>query len=68
MPCNDADTNGCTYLLRLLQACSFPHAVYHCIFVCLQAISLALSCLSFDFVGTCIDDSAEEMATIQVRH
>eukprot|EP00891_Asterochloris_glomerata_P007395 jgi/Astpho2/7395/fgenesh1_pm.00114_%23_12_t len=31
-----------------------------------QAISLALSCLSFDFVGTCIDDSAEEMATIQV--
>ena len=32
----------------------------------MQAILLALSCLSFDFVGTCIDDSAEEIGTIQV--
>jgi hypothetical protein len=32
----------------------------------LQGLTLALSCLSFDFVGTCLDDSAEDMSTIQV--
>lgn len=31
-----------------------------------QGLNLALSCLSFDFVGTCLDDSAEDMSTIQV--
>eukprot|EP00882_Tetradesmus_deserticola_P016315 GHRQ01017417.1.p1 GENE.GHRQ01017417.1~~GHRQ01017417.1.p1 ORF type:complete len:285 (+),score=122.06 GHRQ01017417.1:116-856(+) len=31
-----------------------------------QGLTLALSCLSFDFVGTCLDDSAEDMSTIQV--
>ncbi|KAF8061166.1 XPO7 [Scenedesmus sp. PABB004] len=31
-----------------------------------QGLGLALSCLSFDFVGTCLDDSAEDMSTIQV--
>eukprot|EP00775_Hariotina_reticulata_P008394 gene8394-8578_t len=29
-------------------------------------LQLALSCLSFDFVGTCLDDSAEDVSTIQV--
>ena len=32
----------------------------------LQALSLALQCLSFDFVGTCLDDSSEDFGTIQV--
>jgi exportin-7 len=31
-----------------------------------QAMSLALACLSFDFVGTCIDDSTEDVGTIQI--
>jgi hypothetical protein len=31
-----------------------------------QALQLALSCLSFDFVGTCLDESGEDLATIQV--
>lgn len=31
-----------------------------------QALQLALSCLSFDFVGTCLDDSTEDLSTIQV--
>uniref|UniRef100_A0A383V5G5 Exportin-7/Ran-binding protein 17 TPR repeats domain-containing protein n=1 Tax=Tetradesmus obliquus TaxID=3088 RepID=A0A383V5G5_TETOB len=31
-----------------------------------QGLTLALACLSFDFVGTCLDDSAEDMSTIQV--
>ena len=31
-----------------------------------QAMSLALSCLSFDFVGTCVDESAEDLGTIQI--
>jgi hypothetical protein len=32
-----------------------------------QGLTLALSCLSYDFVGTCVDDSSEDMTTIQVR-
>mmetsp|Transcript_25560 Transcript_25560/g.71479 ORF Transcript_25560/g.71479 Transcript_25560/m.71479 type:complete len:1067 (+) Transcript_25560:187-3387(+) len=31
-----------------------------------QGLSLALQCLSFDFVGTCLDESAEDLGTIQV--
>jgi hypothetical protein len=31
-----------------------------------QAISLALAALSFDFVGTCLDESSEDLGTIQV--
>lgn len=31
-----------------------------------QAMSLALACLSFDFVGTCVDDSTEDVGTIQI--
>eukprot|EP00877_Chromochloris_zofingiensis_P005215 jgi/Chrzof1/14695/Cz09g12110.t1 len=31
-----------------------------------QGLTLALNCLSFDFVGTCLDDSAEDLSTIQV--
>ena len=33
----------------------------------IQGLSLALSCLSFDFVGSCADDSSEDMTTIQVQ-
>lgn len=33
----------------------------------LQGLNLALQCLSFDFVGTCLDDSSEELCTIQAR-
>lgn len=33
----------------------------------LQAVSLALQCLSFDFVGTCLDESSEDLGTIQVN-
>lgn len=33
----------------------------------LQAVQLALGCLSFDFVGTCLDESAEDLGTIQAR-
>ncbi len=32
----------------------------------LQGLNLALACLSFDFVGTCLDESSEELCTIQV--
>lgn len=31
-----------------------------------QASSLALACLSFDFVGTCVDESSEDLGTIQI--
>lgn len=31
-----------------------------------QAMQLALHCLSFDFVGTCMDESAEDLGTIQI--
>ena len=31
------------------------------------ALSLSLKCLSFDFVGTSIDESSEEFGTVQVR-
>ena len=31
-----------------------------------QAMSVALCCLSFDFVGTCVDESAEDLGTIQI--
>ena len=37
-----------------------------CVCVCVQGLALALSCLSYDFVGTCADDSSEDMTTIQV--
>lgn len=30
------------------------------------SLSLALKCLSFDFVGTSIDESSEEFGTVQV--
>lgn len=30
------------------------------------ALSLSLKCLSFDFVGTSIDESSEEFGTVQV--
>lgn len=30
-------------------------------------LALALACLSYDFVGTNLDDSSEELCTIQVR-
>ena len=30
------------------------------------ALSLVLACLSFDFVGTCLDESADDLGTIQV--
>lgn len=30
------------------------------------ALSLTLKCLSFDFVGTSIDESSEEFGTVQV--
>lgn len=32
----------------------------------MQAVQLALQCLSFDFVGTCLDESSEDLGTIQV--
>ena len=32
------------------------------------ALSLSLKCLSFDFVGTSIDESSEEFGTVQVFH
>ncbi|KAG2485018.1 hypothetical protein HYH03_016221 [Edaphochlamys debaryana] len=31
-----------------------------------EGLNLALACLSFDFVGTCLDESSEELCTIQV--
>ncbi|MEW5298899.1 MAG: hypothetical protein WDW36_001972 [Sanguina aurantia] len=31
-----------------------------------EGLQLALQCLSFDFVGTCLDESSEELCTIQV--
>lgn len=31
-----------------------------------QALSLSLKCLSFDFVGTSLDESSEEFGTVQV--
>lgn len=31
-----------------------------------QAVLVALACLSFDFVGTCVDESAEDLGTIQI--
>lgn len=31
------------------------------------ALSLALKCLSFDFVGTTVDESSEEFGAVQVR-
>jgi exportin-7 len=30
------------------------------------AVQLALACLSFDFVGTCLDESSEDVGTIQI--
>lgn len=30
------------------------------------ALSLSLKCLSFDFVGTSLDESSEEFGTVQV--
>jgi len=31
-----------------------------------QTLNLALKCLSYDFVGTCLDESSEDLGTIQV--
>ena len=31
-----------------------------------QAVGLAAACLSYDFVGTCLDESSEDLGTIQV--
>ncbi len=31
-----------------------------------QGLILASQCLSYDFVGTCLDDSSEEICTIQI--
>lgn len=31
-----------------------------------QAVSVALACLSYDFVGTCLDESSEDLGTIQI--
>ncbi|CAK0751589.1 hypothetical protein CVIRNUC_002079 [Coccomyxa viridis] len=31
-----------------------------------QAVAVALQCLSYDFVGTCLDESSEDLGTIQV--
>lgn len=31
-----------------------------------EALSLSVACLSFDFVGTSLDDSAEDLATLQI--
>lgn len=31
-----------------------------------QSVNLALATLSFDFVGTCLDESSEDLGTIQV--
>lgn len=31
-----------------------------------QGVSLALACLSYDFVGTCLDETSEDMGHIQV--
>lgn len=36
-----------------------------CLF--LQAITLALQSMSYDFVGTCLDESSEDLGTIQVQ-
>ena len=33
----------------------------------LQAVAVALQCLSYDFVGTCLDESSEDLGTIQVQ-
>ena len=33
-----------------------------------QAVALALKCLSFDFVGTSLDESSEDLGTIQVQY
>ena len=38
----------------------------NCALVLVQAIALALACLSYDFVGTSNDDSSEDLGTIQV--
>ena len=32
-----------------------------------QAVAVALQCLSYDFVGTCLDESSEDLGTIQVQ-
>lgn len=39
---------------------------YRTFLVPLQALQLALACLSFDFVGTCVDEASDELGTIQV--
>ena len=39
----------------------YPHDHAH-----VQALQLAVTCLSFDFVGTAVEDSAEDIATLQI--
>ncbi len=32
-----------------------------------QALKLTLGCLSYDFIGTSIDESSEDVGTVQAR-
>jgi hypothetical protein len=58
--------------LRSLPATSSPAALPRTAlvlapgFLARQGAQLAQACLSFDFVGTLLDDSAEDVTTIQV--
>lgn len=49
-----------------LQLSSIIAASYQSCSDLIQAIALALACLSYDFVGTSNDDSSEDLGTIQV--
>lgn len=59
-----SESNCCTLSLYLFTISGLWHAAVSR----LQelALSLSLKCLSFDFVGTTIDESAEEFGTVQV--
>jgi exportin-7 len=35
-------------------------------FIAIQALELSVACLSFDFVGTSVEDWAEDVATLQI--
>lgn len=49
-----------------LQLSKIPFLLHFLRLICFQAMSLALRCLSYDFVGTSLDDSLEDLGTIQV--
>ncbi|EFJ44129.1 hypothetical protein VOLCADRAFT_65225 [Volvox carteri f. nagariensis] len=53
-----------TALLRAFQVSYLSSAARG--FAACGGLNLALACLSFDFVGTCLDESSEELCTIQV--